>query len=488
MRRSSPIAALVALASIVVGCESSPCDLDGYPDVTADGTVLYVDATIGWLDGPGTCAEPFAEVSDAVDALGESGGTLLVGAGLYDGDVQVSAPVSIFGMGSEQSEIASGEACVAALDSDSLHLQDIALDSCWYGLWSIGSTVTLNGVDIDDSLWFAAYVEGGGATFTECSIRDNGPGGPGELSGGILADHGTLSVVDSELRDNAGLGIWSVGGDVTVERSVVTDATPDAMAGVGRGIEVDGDPESAPPTLRIVDSAVERFSDAGVVVRDASAEIEGLTISVATACDSTLGGVGFAFSDADASLADVSVVQACSAALAATDGGSLDVTDATLIDTAPGTDGVGAAVRLSQVSAAFSDSYLGGSIGAGLLASCAGAVQLTDTSVVATDPGDGNLGGDAVVVGDTDLTVQGGSLADTYRCGIRLVGASTLDVSGASFDAGFGDVCTCDQSLDSSWEEAFVEANTETKGGDPVVQADASGACPEPLPAGCDES
>ena len=488
MRRAGSIVVFAALVVVGGACGSLPCDLAAYPDVAADGTIVYVNAAIGWLDGPGTCAEPYAEVSDAVDALDESGGTLLVGAGLYDGDVQVDVPVSIYGLSSDQSEIASGEACVAALGVDPVHLQDIALDSCWYGLWSIGSTVTLTRVDIDNSLWFAAYVEGGDATFEECSIRDNGPGGPGELSGGILSDHGTLTVIDSELRDNAGLGIWSVGGDVTVERSVVSDATPDAMAGVGRGIELDGDPESAPPVLRVVDSAVERFSDAGIVVRDASAEIQATAISVASACDSTLGGVGIALSGADTCLDDVSVVQACGAALQAADGGTLDVNDATLIDTTAGADGVGAAVRLDQVSATLTDSYLGGSIGAGLLASCAGTVQLTDTSVVATDAGDGNLGGDAVVVGDTDLAVQGGSLADTYRCGIRLVGDSTLDVIDASFDAGLGDVCTCDQTLDSAWEDAFVQDNTPTEGGIPVVQADVGGTCPEPLPDGCDES
>jgi len=486
VRRTLSVAA-ACLALSVGACTSLPCDPALYPDVTAEGAVLYVDATIGWLDGPGTCAEPFAEVSDAVNALDESGGTLLVGAGLYDGDVQADVPVSIIGMGADLSEIASGESCVAAQQTDSLHLQDLSLDSCWYGLWSIASTVTLTRVDIDNSLWFAAYVEGGEATFEECSIRENGPGGPGEISGGLLSDHGSLTVVESEIRDNAGLGIWSVGGDVTVERSVVSDATPDAMAGVGRGIELDGDPESAPPMLRIEDSAVERFSDAGVVVRDGNAEIHGLALSVATACDSTLGGVGFAFSNAEVNLGAVSVAQACTAALTASDGGSLDMAAATLIDTLPGADGIGAAVRLDGVGATISDSYLGGSTAVGLLASCAGSVQLTNSSVVATGAGDANLGGDAVVVGDTSLVVQGGSYSDTYRCGIRLVGDSTLGVTDATFDAGFGDICTCGQTLDSAWEDAFVEDNAPTEGGIPVIAADAGGACPEPLPEACAE-
>jgi len=476
---------LVSLTLQVGGCTMPPCDLTLYPDVSVDGTVVYVDATIGWLDGPGTCAEPFAEVSDAVEALDGSGGTLLVGAGLYDGDVQVDVPVSVFGLGPEQSEISGGEACVAAMQTESLHLQDIALDSCWYGLWSIGSQVSLTRVEVDHSLWFAAYIEGGEATFEECSIRDNGPGGPGEISGGILADHGTLTVIDSEIRDNAGLGIWSVGADLTVEGTVVSDATPDAMAGVGRGIELDGDPEGEPVALRVTNSVVERFSDAAVVVRDAALQVQGLTVSVATDCDSTLGGAGLALSGSDAVLGDLSVVQACGAALTAAGGGSLDVTDATLTDTVAGVDGVGAAVRLDQTPALITDSYLGASTGAALLASCTGSLHLTDTDVVGTGAGEANLGGDAVVVTDSQLSVHGGSFLDTYRCGLRITGDSTLAVAEATFDAGLGDVCTCDQILTEAWEGAFVEDNTPTEDGVPVIEADAGGTCPEPLPAGC---
>jgi len=465
------------------GCATSICDPARYPAVEAEGAVLYVDLERGWSGATGTCEDPFGEISDAVEAA-EDDTTLLVATGDYGGDIIVENSVTIVGMGTDFVHIGGVESSFAAQGGARLTLQDVTLDSAWYGIWATASTVTLADVDISGSLWFGTYLEQTTATFDRVRLTQHGPGGPGEISGAILANKSILSLTDCELRENSGFGLAGVGGSFDLRRVVATDTATDALGEIGVGIEVIADPESDPPSLYLEDVTVERYSEAALSVRGASVDAVGLIVSEALDCDTSGEGLGLVFVDSTTTLTDVSVTSACAAALSASGTGELTVAEGTFTDTVAGSDGLGPALRLDGVTAQLQDSYLGASVGVGLLASCAG-VELDDTSVVSIALTAGGLGGDAVLVGDTDLEIDGGTMGDALQCGVRVAGANPVDISDVTFDAATADLCLCDQDVDGDWIAAFAAANTVSDEGTAVLDAEDWDVCPEPLPGGC---
>jgi len=476
--------ALTPLLALAACDYPSLCEPDRYPDLQADGTVLYVDAQLGWPTGPGTCEQPFAELSAAVAAL-DGPGTVLVAAGLYGGDVVVEDDLTVVGTGPDEVEIDGAEAAIGAQSAGLLHLEGVDLHQSFYGLWAEGTDVALVDVDLTENAWFGAYVSDGDLTCTGCRVLDNGPGGPGEISGGVLVERGAMMFHDGEVRRNAGSGLWSVDGAMDVVRAVVTDGVADGLNGVGRGIEASGSGEGEPPVVSVHETVIERHLDAGIAVSGVDLAASGVNISAALACDTRLGGVGLYLRDSTSVLTDVSVADACSAGLWALEGGSLEAQALTVSDTAAGDDGLGPGLRIEGRQASLTDSYLGGSAGVGVMAACAPHLLLDGTDVADTRAVDHEVGGDAVVVGDTLTAIVGGSFTLADRCGVRLVGDSGLDVSGAVFDAAVADVCICDQELGAAWEEAFTADNTPTEGGVAVMDADDGGTCPEPTPGEC---
>ena len=451
--------------------------------VETDDLVLYVDAQRGWSGATGTCEDPFGEISDAVDA-GTEPTTLLVAAGEYGGDIVVTDDVAIHGMGAGLVTIGGVESSVAAQGGARLDLVGASLEGAWYGLWATTSTVNLVDVNLSGSLWFGAFTEQTTASFEDCLFAGNGPGGPGEISGGLLSRQSNVSVADSEFRDNAGLALAGVGGALSLRRVIISGVETDALGDLGRGVEIVAGSEGEAPSLYLEDVLVEQYADAAVTTAGAELDVTGLTVSGSGTCDTELGGVGLVLVDSESVLTDVSVTGACTAAISARGTGTLTVIDSTLTSTHAGADGLGPAARLDGVAAIFDDSYLGASIGVGVVASC-GTLTLHDTSVVGTVVGDGDLGGDAVVLGDVDLEVDDGFFSDAPRCGIRIVGDGIIDVAGASFDVATADLCLCDQDVDEDWVAAFEAANTTTVEGTAVLDASEWGECPEPMPGGC---
>lgn len=481
--RARPLMWMVLSLTYTAGCATTICDPERYPTVETEGAVFYVDVERGWAGATGTCEDPFGEIADAVEAA-EDDTTLVVAAGDYGGDIIVENDVSIVGMGTDSVHIGGVESSVAAQGGARLAMQDLTLDGAWYGIWATASTVTLADVDISGSLWFGTYLEQTTATFDRVRLTQHGPGGPGEISGAILANKSVVSLTDCELRENAGFGLAGVGGDFTLRRVVITDTDTDAMGELGVGLEIIVDPESEPPSLYMEDVVVERYTGAAISARGASVDVVGLVVSEALDCDTSGTGHGLVFTDSTTTLSDVSVTSACSAGLSASGSGDLTVTDGIFTDTQPGPDGLGPAVRLDGVVAQLQDSHLGSSVGVGLIASCA-SVSLDDTSVVSITTTDGGLGGDAVVVGDSDLEIAGGTMGDVLRCGVRVVGENPVDISDVTFDAAMADLCLCDQEADEDWAAAFAAANTVTPDGTPVLDAQEWDVCPEPLPGEC---
>jgi hypothetical protein len=482
--RASLICSVVVTAWVLGGCTTTLCDPDRYPVVEGDGEVLYVDLERGYSGATGACDDPFGEISDAVQAA-DSGTTLLVAAGDYGGDIVVEDDVTIVGMGIDSTRIGGVESSVAAQGNARLTLQGVTLEGAWYGIWATASQVFVSDTDVSDNLWFGAYVEQSTASFDRCVFSGHGPGGPGEISGGILASKATLSVADCEFRDNAGIGIASFGSHLSIRRTLITDIGTDALGELGRGVEVVADSESDPPQVYIEDLLVERYTESAVSATGATVDVLGLVISDAQDCETSPAGHGLSLVDSTTTLADVSVTGACSAALSATGSGTITISDSLFTDTAPGADGLGLAAHVHGVDAHFDDCFLGTSVGAGLMASCATSLILNDTSIVGVTPTAADLGGDGLIVADLDLLIDDGHYSDVPRCGIRVVGAGALDITGGIFDAATADLCACDWELTEDWIADFEAANTPTEGGTSVLDAGEWDTCPEPLPADC---
>lgn len=482
--RARLVCAVVASSWVLGGCTTTICDPDRYPVVEGADTVLYVDLERGWSGATGTCDDPFAEISDAVDAA-QNGTTLLVAAGDYGGDILVDDEVTIVGMGTDTTRIGGVESSVAAQDNARLTLQGVTLDGAWYGLWATASQVWLADVDLSNSLWFGVFLENATASIDRCVLSGHGPGGPGEISGGILARDSTLSIADSELRDNAGIGVASVGSHLSIRRTIITDILTDAVGELGSGVEVVADSESDPPQVYIEDLVVERYTESAFSATGATVDVLGLVISDAQDCETSAAGHGLSLSDSDTALADVSVTGACAAALSATGGGTITISDSLFTDTAPGADGLGLAALVHGVEAHFDDCFLGTSVGAGLMASCAASLILNDTSIVGVTPAAGDLGGDGLIVADLDLLIDDGHYSGIPRCGVRVAGTGALDLTGGIFDAATADLCLCDREMTEDWIADFEAANTPTEGGTSVLDASEWDTCPEPTPGAC---
>lgn len=480
--RASVMCSVVVSALVLGGCTATICDPDRYPVVEEDTAVLYVDQEWGYSGATGACDDPFSEISDAVEAA-DSGTTLLVSAGEYRGDILVEDDVTIVGMGVDATRIGGVESSIAAEGNARLTLQGVALEGAWYGIWSTASQVWLADVDLSDSLWFGAYLEQTTASIDNSVFSGHGPGGPGEISGGILAHKSTLSIADCEFRDNAGIGIASFGSHLSIRRTIVTDTATDALGELGSGVVVVADSESDPPQVYIENLVVERYTESAVSASGSTVDILGLVISDAQDC--ATAGRGLSLVDSTSTLADVSVTGACAAALSATGSGTITISDSLFTDTAPGNDGLGLAALVRGVDAHFDDCFLGTSVGAGLMASCATSLILNDTSIVGVTPTAGALGGDGLIVGDVDLLIDDGNYADIPRCGVRVAGTGALDITGGIFDAAAADLCACDWELTEDWITDFEAANTPTEGGTSVLDASEWDTCPEPMPGEC---
>ncbi len=484
--RITALAAALALCTLP-GCYDSPCPEGRYPEVEVDGAVMYVDAEYGADSATGLCTDPVSEIWLAVYIM-DKAGTVIAAPGTYLGGTSTTADLTVIGSGTGQTIIEGESAGISVRDADTLDLQDLTVSGADIGVWTSGlARVSLANVELVANRRFGAYASGGEVEYLDVRVADNGPGVVAETSGGVqLAGSAQGRFTDVEFSGNAGVGLWAIGSTLEVIDSVFNDAVFDADGVVGRAIETGtGSEGGGTPGVSLVNTRIEGYAEAGLVAGGGTAELTGVEISGATSCDRGFAGTAIALTAVDAVLEDVEARDACTTGLWS-DRSTLTALDLGVTDTTPGADDLGTAVRLVETTAQLRDSRLAGSTGAALFARCSEEVSLFDTTVGGVIPGANDLGGDALVVGDTTLVVDGGELTTVDRCGVRLVGDSSLTSTGVGFDAGFGDVCLCDQEVEPDWESLFVAANTTTPGGTPVVDVDEGGECPEPHPGGCD--
>ena len=477
----------VPLMAIVAGCYDTPCPEGRYPDVTVDGAVMYVDAEFGSSAASGLCTDPMDQIGLAVAVL-DGPGTVIAASGEYEGDIPSYADLTIYGFSAEDVIVGGDNVGISLREADAVHIQDVTFRGSPFGVWTNGvSQVSLSSVVLSGNSRFGAYFDCGEVTLDGVTVTDNGPGDAGETSGGVQLSGVELArVANSEFRGNAGVGLWGLGSVVQVENTTILDTVLDADGNVGRAMEIASAADGGvSPRLELDGVLVEGFEEAGIVA--SNARIDGAQVEVrgATGCEAGFRGTGVALSAAHADLAALTVTGACTSGLFSQDDGILVLTDSTVEDTIAGPDGLGVALRLVESEVEVRGSALRGSVGVGVLARCMEELLLQDTTVADVALGEGDAGGDALLAGDSALILDGGAVQGAPRCGVRLVGDSSLDATSVAFETSVGDVCLCDQDPDPTWEDQFVADNTPTPGGTPVVDLDAAGECPAPDPGGC---
>ncbi len=485
MTNSTALLAGLAL-TLATGCYDSPCPEGRFPDLTVDGPVMYVDAEYGADGATGICTDPISEIWLAVLRL-DGPGSVIAAPGTYTGNVVADADLAIYGYGEGDVFVEGETVGVSVSDAASLHLQDLTSRSAEFGLWTSGvARITAERVSLSGNSRFGAFVDGGEVELLDVRLVDNGPGDPGQTSGGMQLTGGAQgTITDAEVTGNAGVGLWVLGSTLEVLGATIEDTGLDADGTSGRGVEVGpGSEDGIRPELYLDDVHITAFSEVGVVAREATVSLTSVDIAEPTACDLGFAGTGLAVTDTSTELLDVDLSGLCTTGIWG-DRGALVAEDVRIADIAPGADGLGTALRLADMAATLNDSRLEDLTGAAVYGRCLSDLQLVETYIAGVTAGTGGLGGDGLLVGDTTVSLTGGTIEDVERCGISLNGYSDLDAVGVTFSAGVGDACLCDIDPDPDWEDAFVADNEPTPGGTPVVDADAGGECPEPYPGSC---
>jgi len=267
--------------------ELAPCPEARYGDAPVDATTEFVDAAYGGNDSDGSSDKPWKTIAEAIGAAAPTA-VIAVAAGTYkEGFPSQGKAVRIWGRCPRMVEIvgqAVGYATVELSNGNGAELHTLSVSGASYGVNVTGATgVVLDRVRIHDTVnegIFASNQLGPAAVSVRGCLVERA------VSIGIAADHATVSVEDSAVREtldagtapeDKGFAVYGLGGShVTVTRSLVSKA----YAGVGvNGSEgsVDGvvirDTQVAvsdiavpnqPRKLSLGGSVIERYGQYGV--------------------------------------------------------------------------------------------------------------------------------------------------------------------------------------------------------------------------------
>lgn len=305
-----------ALSALVVACDDAASDaaaasgdagaacavFDGQGDV-------FVAATCPAASADGSRAHPFATLADAL-AAAESGDTVLLAAGEYPGDTQVTlAELTLVGAGPAATTLTgtlrfqgavrarvgnlaiSGAVGVglqaregAQVTAESVRVSGVTLDAeghFGYGVAAFeGSSIILQNLEIDGCAGPGVVVGGGRLHLEASRVHDNAGGGVR-----VEAASGPSRVIGNTFENNAvlGLGVFSsrveaLGNHISGTRAVeglfgdgivvarLVGGASDAPAELRLGEACDADCEASANT-------VSGSARAGVVVHDSTAII-----------------------------------------------------------------------------------------------------------------------------------------------------------------------------------------------------------------------
>lgn len=284
--------ATVGMASceLVADCGRGP-----WGNIPVDADTQYVDAAYAVGDSDGTAAKPWIDIASAI-AAAQAGAVVAIAAGSYDGSLYVSSkPVKLWGRCPSMVEISSSsiQTTLRFSQSSGAEVHQVAVTGSNRGIGVSGST----GVLID-RVWVHGYgedgvevSESGGAvirdSLLEANRRNLSALGDVRIEGSLLrqavdsgvtiaaglAVMGRAELIGSVIEDNERLGAMVVGGELTVQGSVLRGTTLGAGFTGGTTIEVtrfDG----VAGQLQMSGALVEPGRGPGVVLSGSEGQIE----------------------------------------------------------------------------------------------------------------------------------------------------------------------------------------------------------------------
>jgi hypothetical protein len=251
------------------------CGSGKWGDIPIDGTTVYVDASYVAGDGDGSASKPFPTIGQAVVAA-PAGALVAIAAGSYNEDVDINKMLRLWGVCPERVEIVglgSNTTCPPATvcvktGADGTEFHTLALVGPVSGFTLSGAqNVSL------DRVW----------------IHDNDNGG---IDAESVLGPTSLTLTESLLEHNVGIGIYVMGADVSVANTVVRDTAPGDTSRQlnGRGIDfenvcwlgADGmvaacDP-NAPAHGQVTRSVFERNHDVGILAMTSEVTVAGTVV------------------------------------------------------------------------------------------------------------------------------------------------------------------------------------------------------------------
>jgi hypothetical protein len=149
-------------------------------------------------------------------------------------------------------------------------------------LSGVASQVTLSGCWVAGNRSQAIFIVGGNLTADTTVVRDTLPNGQGLSGRGIVVQPSpqdslvpTAHISQSLVDGNGTTGIFGVGAELTVERTVVRRTLPDSTQWFGRGINIRPDPALIfRPVLHLSTSVIAESYDVGIFVGGGDAIID----------------------------------------------------------------------------------------------------------------------------------------------------------------------------------------------------------------------
>lgn len=335
----------MAIPGETVCREVAPCGDGPWGNIPVDDETEFVDQAYPGLDGQGTMAKPWRKILDALFHA-PPGGIVALAAGTYKEDIYLNrsvrlwgrcpALVEVVGTGAEYKSpikvstdvtelveihdlAITGSGLETSVAGVSLHnTGPTLLERVWVhdmadyeGIWVYSDTpgeapvgFTIRGSLIEQIACPGVDLIGGDLTIEDTVVRDCLP--DAEANGvafgkfAIYASPFTgparLTVRSSLVERARGAGILSYGAEVTVEATVVRDTRTSDGGRSGRGIDIEedmsDDTQRAKATIR--SCVIEGSSDVGVAVFDSDVTIESTVVRDTTGDDFGEDGFGIA--------------------------------------------------------------------------------------------------------------------------------------------------------------------------------------------------
>jgi hypothetical protein len=301
----------MAIAGETQCAEVGACDDEvSWEAILSAPNALHVSAAYAGNEHDGSREHPYVTIGEAV-AVAPAGSSVAIEDGQYVEALTIERSLRIFGHCPARVAVIGNTAPAITVTAGGTELDGLALSGHAGVHTELATNVTLRRLWIHDTSGSAVVVYGGDARFEHGLIeRING--------GGVVAIASSVEVVDSTMRDLsasdttsavtahittptdprphiavrgtliervAGFGLLVIGGDATVERSVVRDMRGDTQQKYGDGIAVNSfsfSPPTVPSRADVRETWIQHNERAGIAAFGANMSLSRVVLDCNT--------------------------------------------------------------------------------------------------------------------------------------------------------------------------------------------------------------